>query len=58
MDRGADGRHPHLRRSFEADFKVKIPIMGAKIEQRAAAWVDRLLANSEVRSIEEVLAGK
>lgn len=42
---------------LEADFEVKIPIMGAKIEQRAAAWVDRLL-NSEVRSIEEVLAGK
>ena len=31
--------------------------MGAKIEQKGAGWVDRLLG-AEVRNIEEVLADK
>lgn len=42
---------------LDGEFKVKIPIMGAKIEQKGAAWVDRLLG-AEVQNIEEVLAGK
>ncbi|MGO1590320.1 MAG: DUF2505 domain-containing protein [Ancrocorticia sp.] len=40
----------------DGEFKVKIPIMGSKIEQKGAAWVDRLLG-AEVRNIEEVVAG-
>ena len=42
---------------LDGEFKVKIPIMGAKIEQKGAGWVDRLLG-AEVRNIEEVLADK
>lgn len=38
-------------------FKVKIPIVGAKIEQKGAGWVDRLLG-LEVKNIEEVVAGE